>query len=78
MAHIIKTGDIVPKKLCDRDATNSASQANAEETKKAKPKKRVSSAALLCINQMTYGKYMKLLETSGSPQKLRLDVQKMY
>jgi len=27
---------------------------------------------------MTFAKYMKLLETSGSPQLLKLKVQKMY
>lgn len=82
MAHMIRTGDKVPDKLCDGDATHeanpNASQASNEEEKKAKPKKRVSSAALLCINQMTFAKYMKLLETSGSPLKLKLEVQKMY
>jgi len=54
MAHMIRTGDKVPDKLCDGDATHeanpNASQASNEEEKKAKPKKRVSSAALLCIN----------------------------
>ena len=83
MAHMIRMGDKVPDKLCDSgDATQeqnpNASQASNEEEKKAKPKKRVSSAALLCINQMTFAKYMKLLETSGSPQRLKLEVQKMY